>query len=376
MANKKPLVCVDARMLEHSGIGMIIKNVLPHILDDFSWHLLVNQESFQKNSWAHHLPYTEVSTPIYTLKEQLKLGSMIPAGAALTWFPHYNVPLVLPKRLNYVVNINDCFHRAYYNTLSLAQKVYATWVMGQAAARASKIITISKFSEQQILQFTGCAKEKVITMLLAADNQHFGQAYSAAAVSEVRAKYNLPQNYLLYVGNLKPHKNLISLLEAFARLKSKPQHTELKLVLCGNFKGFITGIDDLDTRVQQLGLQGQVIKPGFVLDEHLPCIYQQSAGFVFPSYYEGFGLPVLEAMAAGIPVLSSNAASLPEVGGDAVLYCAPDNVGEMAQQLEVLVGNHAIRTSLISKGYEQVQQFSWQKTAQGYADVFRQQLKA
>lgn len=353
---------------------MIIKNILPYILDDFSWHLLVNEASFAKNTWAHHLPYTEVSTPIYTLREQIWLGSQIPAAARLTWFPHYNVPLILPSKLNYVVNINDCFHRAFYDTLSLPQKVYATWVMGKAAARAAKIITISKFSERQIIEFTGCEPNKVITMLLAADTDHFGRTYQLNQVTEIKSKYNLPSDYLLYVGNLKPHKNLISLLEAFAKIKSDGKHQELKLVLCGNFKGFITGIDDLDGKVKQLGLEGQVIKPGFVLDEHLPAIYQQSRGFIFPSFYEGFGLPVLEAMAAGIPVLSSNAASLPEVGGDAVLYCSPDNIGEMAQQLEKLVTDQPVRSELVSKGFEQIKQFSWAKAAKGYSDVFRQQF--
>lgn len=361
-------------MLEHSGIGMIIKNIMPHILDDFSWHLLVNEASFTKNSWAHHLPYTEVNTPIYTLKEQIWLGTQIPAEAALTWFPHYNVPLVLPKGLNYVVNINDCFHRAFYDTLSLPQKVYATWVMGQAATRASKIITISKFSERQIIEFTGCEPDKVITMLLAADNQHFGRAYDQTSIESIRSKYGLPSQYLLYVGNLKPHKNLVTLLEAFAKIKTPGKHPDLKLVLCGNFKGFITGIDDLDGKVNQLGLDGQVIKPGFVLDEHLPAIYQQAQGFIFPSYYEGFGLPVLEAMAAGIPVLSSDAASLPEVGGDAVLYCSPHDVNEMANQLERLVTDQPAREMLVRKGYEQIKQFSWEQAAKGYADVFRAQL--
>jgi glycosyltransferase involved in cell wall biosynthesis len=359
-------------MLESSGIGMIIKNVIPHILDRYQWHLLVNQDSFEPNQWAHDLPHTVVNTPIYSVKEQLLLGAKIPKSAVLTWFPHYNVPIAIDARCRYVVNINDCFHRAFYDTLTLPQKFYARWVMAAAAHKAQRIITISDFSEQQIRSYTGVQASKIDTILLAADTAHFSQSYRQDQLVQIRAKYRLPDQYILFVGNLKPHKNLARLLQAFASLKAKGQTGQTKLVLCGNFKGFITGMDNLDSLISNLGLEDDVVLPGFVDNQDLPAIYQMALGFAFPSYYEGFGLPLLEAMAAHVPVISSHAASLPEVGGDAVRYFDPMSLPSIEEAIKTLIADAELRKSLMQKGWERQNQFSWQKAAGQFAAVFDQ----
>jgi glycosyltransferase involved in cell wall biosynthesis len=159
-------------------------------------------------------------------------------------------------------------------------------------------------------------------------------------------------------------------LEAYAFLKKESKTKNIKLVLCGNFKGFITGIDNLDQKIQSLGLSDDIHLPGYIADADLPAIYQSAFGFVFPSYYEGFGLPVLEAMAAKIPVVSSNYASLPEVGGNAVIYVDPMKPESIADGLEKVIYNPEFCAELVKLGWDQQAKFSWAETATEFKHTF------
>jgi glycosyltransferase involved in cell wall biosynthesis len=172
--------------------------------------------------------------------------------------------------------------------------------------------------------------------------------------------------YLLYVGTLQPRKNLSRLIEAFARLAGAPafadvqQSDSLRLVLAGR-RGWL--YDDLVAQVERLGLAGRVFFPGYVADADLPALYSGALAFVFPSLYEGFGLPVLEAGACGVPVITSNTSSLPEVAGDAALLVDPHDVDAIAEAMYRLVTDEALRAELVRRGFENVKRFSWEKCA-------------
>ena len=165
---------------------------------------------------------------------------------------------------------------------------------------------------------------------------------------------------MLYVGTLQPRKNLARVIEAFARAAAAPAFAGLQLVLAGK-KGWL--YDDLFAQVERMGLAGRVLFPGYVDDADLPALLSGALAFVFPSLYEGFGIPVLEAGACGVPVITSNTSSLPEVAGDAALLVDPHDVDAIAEAMTRLVTDEALRAELSRRGLANVQRFSWEKCA-------------
>jgi len=184
------------------------------------------------------------------------------------------------------------------------------------------------------------------------------------AKEDVVRKYSEGSPYILFVGTLEPRKNVEALVEAFAAVE-KP---ELKLLLVGK-EGW--GIERIRTKIRDMGLDQKVLFLGYVPEEDLPCLYRGADAFVYPSFYEGFGIPVLEALAAGAPVITSNAASLPEVAGDAALYISPDNVREIIEAINRITGNSQVREELRIKGIKQAGGFTWDRCARDALEVYR-----
>jgi glycosyltransferase involved in cell wall biosynthesis len=195
----------------------------------------------------------------------------------------------------------------------------------------------------------------------------------------VRARYGLPGPYLLYVGTLHPRKNLVRLVQAFAllldSLSSKSAYPisniqypvdNLQLVLAGQ-KGWL--YDEILSQVRRLDLTGRVVLTGYVPEADLPALLSGALAFVFPSLYEGFGFPVLEAMACGTPVICSDVSSLPEVAGDAALLMDPEDVEALAAAIQRLVSDEELRRDLVARGYRQVQRFSWRHCAEEVLQV-------
>jgi glycosyltransferase involved in cell wall biosynthesis len=175
-------------------------------------------------------------------------------------------------------------------------------------------------------------------------------------VAAVKARYNISGAYLLYVGTLQPRKNLVRLVEAFAQI----QNPNLQLVLAGQ-KGWLYA--DLFARVEALGLSGHVVFTGYVADDDRAALLSGATALLYPSLYEGFGMPVLEAMACGTPVLTSDVSSLPEVAGDAALLVNPLDTNAIAAGMARLVADAGLRRSLVERGSLQIRQFSWAKAA-------------
>jgi glycosyltransferase involved in cell wall biosynthesis len=178
------------------------------------------------------------------------------------------------------------------------------------------------------------------------------------AIERVKRLYGITGEYLLHIGTLQPRKNLVRLIQAFSNLQS--QISNLSLVLAGS-KGWL--YDEIFAEVKQLGLENHVLFPGRVIEEDKAALISGAAAFVFPSLYEGFGLPVVEAMQCGTPVICSNTSSLPEVAGDAALLIDPLDVDALAEAMARLVVNAALRQALVERGYIQAQRFSWQACA-------------
>jgi glycosyltransferase involved in cell wall biosynthesis len=248
-----------------------------------------------------------------------------------------------------VATIYDVAPLAMSHLLSLPKRMYARAMFAYVRRRASALLTISEFTRAEFLRLVGVPRGTISVIPLAAGDEWRG--ISAGPRPD-------PAPYLVYVGNVKPQKNLVALLSAFASLLDRIPH---RLVIVGRERGFITG----DPRVQQMARQlgDRVLLTGEVDDETLRGWVAHADALVFPSLYEGFGLPPLEAMAIGTPAVVSHAASLPEVCGDAALYFDPHDPSDIARQIECVVGNHAIADRLRRAGRQRVSQSSWSDCA-------------
>lgn len=359
---------IDARMINASGIGVYLQNIIPYLSDSFKITVLVREQDLGHFQASAHIKLIEVNAPIYSIKEQIELQAKIPA-CDLFWSPHYNIPLLPIAARKRVVTIHDVYHLAYQQTLTLPQKIYANLIIRAAVKLTDQIITVSKFSKSEITKYTHAKDNKVTVIPNGVDYLRF--------IPQPATQDNniyIPKKYLLFVGNVKPHKNLLTLLKAFAiLLESEPEYD---MLIVGKKDGFITG----DTQVGSILesnplLKKRVIFTGYVEDDQLPKLYQHASLLVFPSVYEGFGLPPLEAMASGCPVVASSAASIPEVCSDAALYFEPQNYQELGLKLKEVLGSPSVRQKLVRKGYENIKLYSWDKAANRHVAVFRQLLK-
>ena len=212
---------------------------------------------------------------------------------------------------------------------------------------AKAIFTISQASKDDIIKTYKTKENKVIVT--------YPGIKKLSDMSEANSEIKIDGEYILFVGTLQPRKNIVRLIEAFSKLKK-----EVSLLIVGK-KGWL--YNDILEAPKKFNVEKRVKFLDFVENEDLPSLYKKALCFVLPSLYEGFGLPVLEAMRYGCPVVISNISSLPEAGGDAALYVDPLNVDDIAKKLESIIDDEDLRKNLIKKGYEQVKKFSWEKTA-------------
>jgi len=217
--------------------------------------------------------------------------------------------------------------------------------------KAKGIFTISQASKDDIIKEYGVPGGRVTVTY-----PGIKAVLTGLTMSELSSKYGIKRDYVLFVGTLQPRKNIVRLIEAFSKL-NKP---DLDLVIVGK-KGW--KFEEILAAPKKFEIENKVKFLDSVTDEDLPAFYKNAVCFVLPSLYEGFGLPVLEAMNYGCPVVTSNVSSLPEAGGDAALYVDPLSVDDIKKNLELIINDKELRNKLIKKGYEQVKKFNWEKTA-------------
>ena len=348
------LLVIDFRMHEASGIGTYIKSLLPYLVEKFEVILLGSKTEIQNYTWSKSVKILECKSKIYSIKEQLELPIKIPK-CDIFWSPHYNIP-ILPIRSKFrAVTIHDAFHLAFYDTLNFMQKMYAKIIFNQALSRSDIIFSVSEFSRSEILKYTKTDKN-IFIVPNAIDERRFNNRYDSAVLEAVAREYKLPENFILFVGNVKPHKNLKNLLFALKK-------TELNLVIVGKRDGFITSDSDILEIIEKNNLTERIFFTGYVKDTDIAAIYNLAKLFVFPSLYEGFGIPPLEAQACGCSVVCSNVASMPEVCGDSVIYFDPCNVEEMRDKIQMVLNDEILQNELRTKGFENIKRFSWERSA-------------
>jgi glycosyltransferase involved in cell wall biosynthesis len=245
-----------------------------------------------------------------------------------------------------------------------------TALVAAAARRASLILADSEASRRDILQKLGMPLDRVRVVYLA-PAPHFQPAESWPQLVQLKQKYHLPENFVLYLGGYDVRKNVSALLHAYTWV-SATLGDQYPLVLAGGLPSTDTSFfPDPRRMARALALEEFIITPGRIVEEDLPLLYAAAAVFVYPSRYEGFGLPVLEAMACGTPVVTTTAASLPELAGSAAFQLDPDDTKPMAASIIRLCTEEDSRDEMIERGFNQVEKFSWQKTAQATLQAYR-----
>lgn len=357
-------ICIDARMFRSAGIGTYIRNLLKVIGQSkkFSFSLLALKQDIDRDPELKGYELIEMSSPIYSLKEQIELSIKIPS-CDLFWSPNFNVPLLPIRSKRRVLTLHDVFHLAHLSLLTPLQKMYAKTVIPRAVQTADLVITDSTFSKREIHSHTKAPLDKIHTIYLGVDQDSFSKKVE---FPDIRDTYNLHSKFLLFVGNVKPHKNIQGLIHAY-RQWALDKGQEYHLVIIGkSFKDF-----PLANEINQDCVLKRVVHFLHDVDnQELPWFYQNAKALLMPSFYEGFGLPPLEAMSAGCPVIVSNAASLPEICKDAALYINPHQPKTIVKALDDLLHSPEHIEDLVRKGKDHVKEFQWKIAAQKHIELF------
>lgn len=265
-----------------------------------------------------------------------------------------------------VVTIFDLSFLRYPQRLSIGRRHYLRAVTHISAHRARRVIAISESGRSEICDLLGIAPDK-IDVALPGVTQDFCPL-PAEQVSRFRIEHRLPERFILYVGTIEPRKNLDTLLKAYAQL---PGRREVKLVLAGG-RGWQS--ERLSALIEKTGLAQDVLMVGYVSNDELPLWYNTSEVFVYPSVYEGFGMPVLEAMACGRPTIVSDSSSLPEVVGSSGILVPPADTAAWSDALSTLLANPTLRADLSDRGQERARQFTWENTAKATVEAYHKAL--
>ncbi len=377
--NKPKRIGIDARFYGPvgKGLGRYIQEITDRITSQDSdnyYVVFLSKENYSLFTPPHkRVKKVLADVRWYGWAEQIKMPFYIwRERLNLMHFPHFNVPILCPTK--FVVTIHDLILINYPTKRASTLSPFFYWlknlaykiVIRLATRRAKRILTVSEFTKKDIVKHFGAKTEEkiIVTYEGVAQLKDKNKFPPIKEGKQIDCKKLSP--FLLYVGNAYPHKNLEGLLRAFKRLRQK--RPNLKLVLVGRPDFFY---NRLQTLAQSLGLwqkenenqNNAVVFAGYVADQQLAQLFSQAQAYIFPSFYEGFGLPPLEAMSYGCPVISSNRTSLPEVLGSAAMYFDPDKEEELIEAVLKVLDNKDLRRDLIKRGFEQIKKYSWRACA-------------
>ena len=368
-------IAIDARRIRDFGIGTYIRSLVHGLgqVDQRNRYTIISgpadvrtlaglPESFGTAVYSRndHSALDHVAFPLFLRR----------LGPDLVHIPLNRVPLLMIRP--YVVTIHDLANLFFEEETSGARMQLRTFRFRRGLARADRVIAVSDSTKHDVETMLGIPSERICRVYNAPDPGFFNRASDPGSEQgRILERYQIQYPYLLYAGNIRRHKNIPRLIEAFAvvreQLAQHQAYRHLRLVIIG------------DTISQYPAVRQAVIKSrvenvvrflGFVPFETLRCFYESAAAFVFPSRYEGFGLPPLEAMACGTPVVTSNVSSLPEVVGDAAIQVNPENVFDIARGIKEVLLDEELRATLIRRGREQAARFSWNWTARQVLEIY------
>jgi glycosyltransferase involved in cell wall biosynthesis len=360
---------IDARKLRDFGIGTYIRNLVRHLarIDRQTEYVLFcrDEDRVALGSVGENFRTVVETAGNYSVSEQLRVPlALRREGVTLFHAPHYVLPPLVSCRS--VVTIHDCIHLMFPQYLpNRFAHVYARAAITLASRRATRVLTVSESSKRDILRFVDAPPDKIDVIYNAYD-ERFAVEPNEQDVVRVRERYQLHDEFVLYAGNVKPHKNLERLIQAFDLVRRRGLD-HLKLVLIGDE---ISKYAALRRAVHRHQLHQHVRFLGYLPEATLAVMYRLAGVFVFPSLYEGFGLPPLEAMASGTPVVTSNVSSLPEVAGDAAVLVDPYEPTAIADGIYRVLTDEALRRNLRQRGLDRARQFSWEASVRRVRAIY------
>ena len=371
-------VAIDIRRITEFGVGTYTRNIVRALarLDHSNQYFLLG--SPEKVSEIGPLPANfkgiSLLEPETSIKGHFECRNIVSRlRCDLVHVPHiFSMPRALP--CPYVMTVHDLLEHMYRtHDRSGIRRSLHFYLTRRVLKGAGRILAVSNFTKSEIEKLFGISGRHIEVVYNAIDERFLRGHASEADRALLADRYLVTYPYLLYAGRISPHKNLVRIIEAFSALKTEleKEHKfpDLKLIIIGDE---LSKNPDLRRTVIRSGVQNDVRFMGFVPIEMLRVFYDAAKIFVFPSLYEGFGLPPLEAMAHGTPVVTSNTSSLPEVVGNAAVLVNPENVFEIMRALHRVLLDQAVREKIRQRGYEQVRKFSWDSSAQRIFEVYRE----
>ena len=372
-----PLIAVDVRHWRDFGYGTYIRNLvrtMAKINSEFEFRLIARSEDMPELA---SLPANFSALP-YDESDRLRRDNIAfpwflrQVKADLVHIPLNTVPWFLQRP--YVVTIHDLSSLVYGFGNEAHDRLHRMRFR-RGLIRANRVIAVSESTRRDVQNLLNIPADRVRRIYNAIDGDFpaFGTGLDSQATLD---RYQINYPYLLYAGSVRPQKNVARIIEAFAVLRgdleNHPRYKDLRLIIIGDE---MSKYPNIRRAVLQSRAEKLVRFLGFVPAEALHAFYRSAEAFVFPSLYEGFGLPPLEAMASGTPVVTSGVSSLPEVVGDAAMIVKPENVFDIARGIKEVLLNEALRCTLVERGFDQVRRFSWYDTAQQVLDTYRAVLK-
>jgi glycosyltransferase involved in cell wall biosynthesis len=369
---------IDARLLyNETGIGRYTRSLFFEFArrdqQDDTYYLLSDQDYDERDNTFFSLPSNFRLITAHCKTRILWTNWHVPRLLRQQHIDVYhgvcNFELPVRKVCRYVVTIHDLVPLFFPDLVPKKHLLFFNLFMKQAAKIADLIITDSKHSKQDIIRYLAVPEEKIRVIYLGYEPRR-QNIEDHKKLQDILTRYGISQPYLLFVGVIEPKKNLGRLVEAFLLLRqSSSVGNELQLVIAGG-KGWFG--ESLYQKVRTLRLENNVIFTGFVPDDDLPYLYIGAEVFVFPSIYEGFGLPVIEAMAYGVPVVTSNTSSLPEIAGNAGILVDPEDPTAICEGIADVLLHPQKKEQMKQDGLIQAQQFSWKRTAEETYKVYQE----
>ena len=364
----KPTLVLDARKAFDSGIGTYIRNLIPYLNQEFELSLIGKQSDLN----LFGCKVLDTNSKPYSISD-FYLPTLLAGKPDIFWTPHFNFPLFTPRAKLNVATLHDLYHKSHWNILSFKQKVIYNVFLNNIKREADLVFTISDFTRKEIAKFYPDILPKTSLIHLGVDFNVF-KRQTQKLHPLIRQEYNLPEKYILFVGNLKPNKNVIMLLKAYKLWIGSNESPDVSLVITGKNTGFRIGDNEAVDFINQNGLERHVHFTGFVNEEHLPLLYQNAWLFAFPSLYEGFGLPPLEAMACGCPVICSTSASIPEVCQDNATYFDANSPEELKDLLVKINSDKSVFNKKAELAADWVHKYQWSLTAEKHIRMLKDSL--
>lgn len=356
----KIAIDIQTTLGQPTGFGFYVSNLVENL-----------KKVDGKHEYFLARPQSEVdfSTPQRFVWDQFRFpGIASRASCDLLHQPCFSAPFIFGGAV--VVTIHDIISILFPQNIPFASRMFYSKWMPFSYSKARQIISISESTKRDIVRVLKIPSRN-ITVIHNGYDARLESRVSSSELARVAKKYNLPRDYLLHIGTLEPRKNLGFLIDAFHEVIKDKKNSNLNLVITGKKGWYYNGLFE---KVEKFDLGDRVVFTGYIDEADKKAIYQGARIFTFPSLYEGFGLPPLEAMASGIPVISSNTSSMPEVLGDAGILISPKNKSAWVEAITKVNNNEKFYNEMKKKNEEQIQKFDWGVTARRTVEVYEKAM--